>query len=197
MNIVPHNVTYPYIYWDNFFSEEELTKMQLYFESQELKEGKVVGFQGEEENNDDIRITSVSMIRNKKENDWIFDRLFQLTGFINNQFYNYDITGFNYLQYTVYDKIGSHYSYHMDMVMDDKHLLELPRKLSFSLIFSERHEFDGGDFDFMLSEKEKLRPEQKRGRVLAFPSFLLHRVTPVTFGVRKSLVFWATGPKFK
>jgi len=194
-----YNITYPYVYWDNFFTEEELVKMELYFDSQTLEEANVVGPEGKGEKNEVARITSVSMIQSKDENNWIFSRLLQLTEFINSQFYNYDILGFDYLQYTVYDKEGSHYSYHMDMVMDDKPkgVLELPRKLSFSLILSEREDYEGGDFDFMLSENGKLTSEQKRGRVLAFPSFVLHRVTPVTHGVRKSLVFWACGPKFK
>jgi PKHD-type hydroxylase len=30
-----------------------------------------------------------------------------------------------------------------------------------------------------------------------FPSFRLHRVTPVTSGVRKTLVVWSTGPAFR
>ena len=33
--------------------------------------------------------------------------------------------------------------------------------------------------------------------VLLFPSYLLHRVKPVTKGTRRSLVLWISGPKFK
>ena len=192
--LIAYNVTLPYIYWDNFFTEEELTNMELYFDSQTLEEAKIAGGAGGE-----TRITSVSLIQNKDENNWIFRRLLQLTDTINSQFYNYDLLGFDYLQYTVYNKVGSHYSYHTDMLMDDKIKggWELPRKLSFSIIFSEREDFEGGDFNFMLSENVKLTVEQKRGRVIAFPSFVLHRVTPIMQGIRKSLVFWACGPKFK
>jgi PKHD-type hydroxylase len=39
--------------------------------------------------------------------------------------------------------------------------------------------------------------EKKKGSVLLFPSWILHRVTPVTKGVRKSIVVWVTGPKFR
>jgi PKHD-type hydroxylase len=37
----------------------------------------------------------------------------------------------------------------------------------------------------------------KRGSIMFFPSFLLHRVAEVTEGKRKSLVGWVTGPKFR
>jgi len=32
--------------------------------------------------------------------------------------------------------------------------------------------------------------------LLIFPSYLWHRVTPVTKGIRKSLVAWVIGPQF-
>jgi predicted 2-oxoglutarate/Fe(II)-dependent dioxygenase YbiX len=37
----------------------------------------------------------------------------------------------------------------------------------------------------------------ERGSVLAFPSFLYHRVTPVTGGVRRALVAWIAGPRLR
>ena len=36
-----------------------------------------------------------------------------------------------------------------------------------------------------------------RGLVCGFPSFRLHRVTPVTSGIRKTIVIWVSGPAFK
>jgi PKHD-type hydroxylase len=194
-----YNVTFPYVYWDNFFTEEELTALELYVDSQTLEEAKIVTNDGKQETDKVIRFASVALINCKDENLWIFDKLFQITELLNSQFYNYDILGFDHLQYTVYDRTGSHYSYHMDMCMDDKAKgsLELPRKLSFSLILSKPEEYEGGELEFMTSGELNTNPEQKRGRVIAFPSFVLHRVTPITHGVRKSLVFWACGPKFK
>jgi PKHD-type hydroxylase len=74
--------------------------------------------------------------------------------------------------------------------------MEVPRKLSFSLILSDSSEYEGGDFEILHgSFPDKL--EQKRGRILAFPSYIVHRVTPIISGSRRSIVFWALGPKFK
>jgi len=42
-----------------------------------------------------------------------------------------------------------------------------------------------------------LKMEQLKGRVLAFPSFMIHGVAPVTKGKRESVVVWVEGPKFK
>jgi PKHD-type hydroxylase len=197
-----YNVTFPYIFWDDFIPEDELTVMENYFKSQPITTATVAS--STPENPDgiiekDIRDTAVSMVNADAENAWIFSRLLQLTDFVNSQFYNYDLLGFDYLQYTLYNTSGSHYSYHMDMIMDDKITgkLVLPRKLSFSLILSDSDEYEGGEFDIFLGDKNTVTPEQKRGRVIAFPSYILHRVRPVTKGVRKSLVFWACGPKFK
>jgi len=36
-----------------------------------------------------------------------------------------------------------------------------------------------------------------RGTATLFPSYLLHRVTPVTQGERFSLTIWAHGPQFR
>ena len=59
-------------------------------------------------------------------------------------------------------------------------------------------DFEGGDFEINQGqEKDATKVDAKKGRILAFPSFMLHRVAPTTKGKRKSLVFWALGPKFK
>jgi PKHD-type hydroxylase len=39
--------------------------------------------------------------------------------------------------------------------------------------------------------------KQTKGSAIFFPSFAMHRVTPVTDGVRRSLVVWMEGPRFK
>jgi PKHD-type hydroxylase len=138
----------------------------------------------------------VSFINHASENDWIFNRLFVLTDLVNHNFYNLDLIGFDHLQYTLYDTEGSHYGYHMDM-QENKSGSEVPRKLSFSLILNDQDEYQGGDLEFFMDDTEQIRAEQRKGRVIAFPSWMVHRVTPVTQGVRRSLVWWACGPKFR
>jgi PKHD-type hydroxylase len=56
-------------------------------------------------------------------------------------------------------------------------------------------DFEGGDFSTFMSKE--INVPLKRGEILIFPSFIVHRVKPVTRGIRKSLVIWVTGPGFK
>ena len=65
------------------------------------------------------------------------------------------------------------------------------------------NEFEGGDLEFYeyspypLKNKLKTDHMKKQGTIINFPSFVFHRVTPVTKGTRYSLVVWHTGPKLK
>ena len=89
----------------------------------------------------------------------------------------------------------------MDTIMDvqvDPRDVEI-RKLSITMLLNEPGiDFEGGGFEINNGrESESLKVETKRGRIIAFPSFMIHRVAPVTKGTRKSLVVWVLGPKFK
>ena len=56
-------------------------------------------------------------------------------------------------------------------------------------------DFEGGNFKIFDSEDGML--ELPQGTMIFFPSFLMHRVTPVKQGTRYSLVSWFLGPPFK
>jgi len=71
-----------------------------------------------------------------------------------------------------------------------------PRKLSVVIQLSDPSEYDGGNLQFMLGNESE-NAKKEKGMLYAFPSWVLHRVTPVTEGTRRSLVIWLSGPKFK
>jgi PKHD-type hydroxylase len=58
------------------------------------------------------------------------------------------------------------------------------------------NDYEGGDLEFLnsVTKKADLR---KKGSIIIFPSFLAHRVTPVTKGTRLSLVGWIHGETYK
>lgn len=99
------------------------------------------------------------------------------------------------IQYTEYHATNrGKYDWHHDV--DWNNPSGLDRKLSVTVQLSDPSEYEGGDFQFM--EVEQPSEEAKtKGTVLMFPSYLQHRVTPVTDGVRKSLVLWFTGPRWQ
>ena len=74
---------------------------------------------------------------------------------------------------------------------------ELVRKLSFCLQLSDPDDYEGGNIQ-LLDEGDNLYvcPRQ-RGTMILFDSRCRHRVKKVTKGVRKSLVGWTVGPRWK
>lgn len=101
------------------------------------------------------------------------------------------------MQYTVYNgTTKDKYDWHIDTFWANPTAYD--RKLSFVLQLSDPEEYRGGDFLF---DPEVPQPNpvdlKKQGTIIVFPSFLRHRVVPVEYGIRKSLVAWAEGPKFR
>jgi len=201
MNTYPKTinfVTYPYVFWDNWLSQDELADIKDYCSKQVLTAGGTVNHEGKTVPLAEVRDSKISMIHSNSDNKWLFDKLLNIATMVNNRFYNYDLLGFDYVQYTEYDGEGTKYDTHIDMILGDGLSVELliPRKLSFSLILSDPSEYEGGDLE-LYNGAGKMTPEQVAGRIIAFPSFVPHAVTPLISGKRKSLVFWAVGPKFK
>ena len=85
-----------------------------------------------------------------------------------------------------------HYDWHMDAEAPEN---GIQRKLSISILLSDPSEFEGGELQFKGIEDKKILTKQ--GSIVVFPSFIEHRVTPVTKGVRYSAVTWASGPSFR
>ena len=72
------------------------------------------------------------------------------------------------------------------------------RKLSTTLLLNDPSEFDGGTLEFH-HHKDKLTVCEEldmQGSLVVFPSFVYHKVNPVTRGVRYSLVTWNCGFPF-
>jgi len=141
-----------------------------------------------------IRRTNVAwIIANKDENKWIFERLTGAINQINKQFYNFDLDKIENLQFSEYreDEKGF-YGKHIDMLMNSFNV----RKLSVSVQLTDENSYEGGDL-LMHTGSTPYKTTRKKGSVIAFPSYTLHEVTPVTKGTRHSLVAWAVGPMFK
>ena len=78
----------------------------------------------------------------------------------------------------------------------DRHAGYSSRKLSIVVLLSDPAEFAGGQFEFRLGEHPS--PVDLRwGTALVFPSWHVHRVSPVTAGRRWSGVMWLDGPPWR
>ena len=117
-------------------------------------------------------------------------------------------------QFTKYTK-GQFYDWHCDS-WDQPYTRQIDndpshgkiRKLSVTVTLSDPKEYKGGELEFDFRNYEpNMRDEEKhkiqckeilpKGSIIVFPSFLWHRVKPVTKGVRYSLVMWNLGYPFK
>lgn len=95
-------------------------------------------------------------------------------------------------QFTEYP-VGGFYDWHMDS--DVIGINEPPvRKISMTLVLSPDGDFEGGGLE-LARPGQIMRPKQ--GHAVFFASFVMHRVVPVTKGLRKSLVMWFGGEPFK
>lgn len=112
------------------------------------------------------------------------------------------------LQFTVYEK-GQHYNWHPDQNSYPYHHDDGPnfegkiRKISASIILNDPSEYEGGELEFDLGRingepaTETCDQMTKQGSIIVFPSFVYHRVKPVTKGTRYSLVMWNIGYPYK
>jgi len=125
--------------------------------------------------------------------------------------WNYEWDRSESCQFTKY-KINQYYDWHCDS-WDKPYEKEGPdngkiRKLSMTCQLTDGSEYEGGELEFdfrnydphMREETKHLRQAKEilpKGSIIVFPSFVWHRVKPVTKGTRYSLVMWNLGYPFK
>jgi PKHD-type hydroxylase len=138
-----------------------------------------------------MRVTRLAEIRPETQIRWFYERMAG-TVHVLNRHYGFELTGFHEaLQFMVYhDHDGGHFGWHMDVGPRN------PRKLSLTLQLTDPSRYEGGDLQFFTGDIVRSAPRE-RGMLIAFPSFMVHQVTPVTAGTRKSIVAWVSGPQFR
>ena len=108
--------------------------------------------------------------------------------------WKFDINQRETIQFAEY-KNNQHYNWHMDtFLMSGK---ATDRKVTVVCVMSNPEEYVGGSLQIKDLVGEVHAPELKKGDVIVFPSFLIHRVTPVAAGTRYSAALWLSGPAFK
>lgn len=189
-------VTHHHICVNDVFNKDELEKIIEISTKISLVDGVT---------NDGIigpRVSKINHQRPNESNQWIFDKLNQLIMHFNWDSFGYDISGYEFYQYAEYRmEDAGHYDYHVDIMFNGDNLQSIygieTRKLSMTLLLNEPGvDFEGGEFYVNLSD-DGSAVDLKAGTAILFPSWLMHKVAPVTKGVRKSLVVWVIGPKFR
>ena len=185
-----------YWYWDKEITHEACQKI-INLGEEKWNQAQTLGSENENTEHDlsISRKSDVVWITDQ----WVYDLIWPLMLDSNEQAeWKYDIDAAESCQLTRYTK-GGFYSWHRDGIgshrevnnePNNKFLHNNARKLSMSIILND--DFEGGNFEF---SREQL--ELPKGSVIVFPSFIDHRVAPVTKGKRYSLVVWFVGPPFK
>jgi PKHD-type hydroxylase len=129
---------------------------------------------------------------------WIYDliRPFVQTANLNAE-WNFEFNQMEECQLTRYKK-NHFYEWHRD----DNTMNKKGRKLTFMAMLSEEKDYKGGhlEFAYLLDKPQYMAIETvktPRGTVIIFPSFVFHRLKPITKGIRYSLVCWNIGAPWK
>ena len=189
--ITPHAERHePFVWWEGAFTEKELNWLQAKAKASE-NNAQVGGGAGEGVN-PNLRRSQVSWLVNTPDTAWVFEKLGDVAAKLNAKYYRFDLTGFGEgLQLTQYDQsekgmYGWHYDYGGGV----------SRKLSLVLQLTDPAGYEGGNLQVMTTGNP-VNVRKQRGLIAAFPSFVLHQVTPVTQGNRQSLVAWVSGSPFR
>jgi PKHD-type hydroxylase len=158
-----------------------------------------------EETADKIRQSNVSWLNDR----WIYNTLHPYVNAANkNAGWNFDWDWSENIQFTKY-KLNQFYDWHQDAY--DKVYPEnygsnqagKIRKLSIIVTLVDGSEYDGGDLQINFRHRHKIdeiktiNEIRPKGSVIVFPSYIFHRVTPVTRGTRYSLVNWNLGYPYR
>jgi PKHD-type hydroxylase len=125
--------------------------------------------------------------------DW-FGHMLRGFGLYANKVCNwgFEINDHEAVQFAHYGQ-GQHYNWHTDNfpLMG----LSTDRKVSVVCLMCDPSEFEAGELQ--LRFRQDYTAPLVKGSVIAFPSIVEHRVTPVTAGMRSSATMWLNGPRFK
>jgi PKHD-type hydroxylase len=179
--------------WDGVFSAAELAAIEKHGDGLAHQKAELSGSAA----TDAIRVTSVAWFGRDAQTESIYRRMEEAVLMLNGRFFHYDLSGLVDFQYAIYDgSEGGHFDWHKDYGRAHGAESQEPRKLTLSLQLSDGADYDGCELQARSGNETDTAPKT-RGTLVAFPAYVLHRVTPITRGQRKSLVIWAAGPEFR
>lgn len=187
-----------YASWNNLFNSEELEQIDEYVLKNIEPKSSYVGTGSSSKENKEYRDSTIYWIKLNPDTQWIFDRVNSAALKLNSHFFGFDINSVDTLQYTVYNEESGHYDWHWDMFFESglsDLTVNIQRKLSLVVVCKRSEE--GGQLELIIGSNSCTIPNSETGSAIVFPSFTMHRVTPVTKGVRKTLVAWLPGPDWR
>ena len=197
------NIEYPYWYFDSAISSEKCNEIISLAKTKNKSSGSLISNKKKESiSNNVIRNSTVAWIDDK----WIFELIHPYIHAANKQAgWNFQWEFSEPCQFTEYNK-GQFYGWHCDSHIKPYDMPGNPRhgkirKLSMTLTLSNKSDYEGGDLQLWqggnYEDSGFITAYKGAGSVFIFPSYMMHRVTGVTKGVRRSFVLWVGGSHYK
>ena len=145
--------------------------------------------------NESIRSAQIAWLDDEGDAAWVFERLTGTVLAANRQHFQFDLTEFaERIQVALCqaDEAG-HFDWHVDIGAG---AFASKRKLTLVAQLSDPASYSDGRLELNVSGQVSTFDTAQGGAIL-FPSFVPHRVTEVSKGLRFSLTTWVHGPAFK
>ena len=181
-----------YYYFTEGFSKEELNQIEDSVKFLPFEDATTAS------NDKKVRSSKIKWVPQDDQWWWLYEKMSNMAVEANNALWNFDLyTIPEQIQYTEYYATEKgHHDWHADI---GPNILS-KRKISITVQLSEADEYEGGDLELFrggsMEGPFEAAPRQA-GCVFIFPSYLMHRVTPVTKGTRKSFVLWLGGGHYR
>jgi PKHD-type hydroxylase len=196
-NDVPTSNWTNFYYFKNVFTDEMISNLENMVHNNYKFEKGTTGVKelGTITNSKKTNNRDIAYIEPNQYSQWLYELLFPLSLEANQELFKFDIDIVtDPIHYVIYPEDEGHLDWHMDIGAYAVN----KRKLAMTVQLSDSSEYDGGDFQIWLGSKDKfVTVPREKGDIIVFPSFLMHRVTPITRGQRKCLVFWTGGRPFR
>ena len=185
-----------FYYFPQVFSNEEISNLdQLVTQNYKFQKGQVGNIELDTLDSTVYNNRDIAYLPPDNNTKGLYEKLEKLVIQANEELFNFSITQVtDLIHYVIYPENGGHLDWHMDIGKFQVNR----RKLALTVQLSDPSEYDGGEFEIWFGGKEKfITVPRQKGDVIIFPTFLMHRIKPITRGQRKALVFWTGGEPFK
>jgi PKHD-type hydroxylase len=192
MNSSPHLMDGGTAVWRDLFSPVQLDALERQCDALALEQAKLTG-----DGVNSIRVTQVAWVHRDAQTEDLYLRMEAAVLRLNAELFRFDLSGLTTIQYAVYRQSeAGYFDWHNDYGRYRGDPGQEPRKVTMSLQLSDGTAYEGCDLEVRAAWPTDVAPRE-RGTLVAFRANALHRVTPITRGVRKALVIWVAGPEFR
>lgn len=195
-NFNPQSNWNDFYYYKNVFNDEMIKNLtDMVYANYKFSKGKTGTKElGDMTDSYETNNRDIAYITPKPHSKWLYDLLFPLALEANKNLFHFDIDIVtDAIHYVIYPEDGGHLDWHMDVGAFGVN----KRKLAMTVQLSDSSDYEGGDFQIWMGGKNYITVPREKGDVIVFPSFCMHRVTPITRGERRCLVFWTGGRPFR